>query len=63
MTQTIDQLSGATPYYAAKINGQVVGGQYLSESIANEHGIKLCKEGDAMIVVPVTSRGQEILLG
>jgi len=63
MNNDIDQMSGATQYYAAKINGQLMGGQFLSESIASDHGSKMCKEGDQMVIVPVTSSGQEILLG
>ena len=63
MINDVDQMSGAVTYFAAKINGHIIGGQYLTETIANEHGSKMCKEGDQMVVVPVTSSGQEILLG
>lgn len=63
MINDIDQMSGAATYYAAKINGQLMGGQFLSEAIAGEHGSKMCKEGDNMVIVPVTSAGREILLG
>lgn len=63
MINDVDQMSGAVTYYAAKINGQIIGGQYLTETIASEYGSKMCKEGDQMTIVPVTSGGQEILLG
>lgn len=63
MTNNADQLSGATTYYAAKINGTVIGGQYLTETLASEYGSKQCKAGDQMVIVPVTSNGQEMLMG
>lgn len=63
MLNEIDQMSGAVKYYGVKINGNLKGGAFLSESAASQHGQPMCVEGDTMIVVPVTSDGQEILLG